>query len=1556
MTTVVGSSSTPIEFQIVDIYSTINKGDTSDLDRLADEDEALDPNVNLYCYRNQRALSYKNDTVIKLFGRTSDDRSILVNVSGFQTFFYLGFWEQITSLQAEYIVNTLKRKVNKRFTAHLTHWELIHKQPYEMFVGNDRFPFIKLYFRNNFALKAYEYAAMDTTKIAVSLGGEQIDYYVGESNLDEILKFLHVTDLKPASWAQITNYKVRFSKTSYCSLELDAHISAIHRLEKVTNAPFKIMIYDLECQSMLGELGEFPVAKKNYQKLARELIDLKQTHKSHPLISDPLKFPKTLETCLILAFTPYFYPSKIQQIKTVNNLKPSPSLIKKVANLIITLKENCIKNQQLVRNSNYNFTTCTECQQLLSTILESTFPPMLNEEESQHNTINKHNVIKEHDYLSVSPTLWASLDNLLKAKYANQDNLDNLSNYLEIMIQTAFEDYYDRFGISPIFLKGQVKPTRQELVTMTPEIQSIIQNPNYNYEKRLQELTDYLDRQLTPMHPKGDPIIQIGFTMQRLGQKDPYLKGIFTVDSCSNITNDELIYDENATEFTTKELKQLLNEANEKLNKALDKTPTAITDNILKSQEDLIKYYCEQQKKTDKANVLVRSFRDENSMIKAFAELVNMEDPDMVGGYNTFGFDDPYLADRATELSIREVVLSKLTRLKNDLSLICAPAGADKKEGEKMDKRKMETHYLEMKGRIPFDICRLIRPNHNLPTYRLDFVCRHFFKKVKNDVPPTQIPVLQRGDATDRANIARYCIIDCVLCNRLLDHQVIVPNLIAMSNVSIVPIRYLLFRGQTVKGYSLVIKKCSERGKIVRTLRKEERQPNADKYEGAIVLDPLIDIYDEPISVADFNSLYPSSMISENISNDTLVRDPKYDNLPGFEYNTIQYDEFYYQQAKHKKTGALLKRQDKIKRDEMRVVRFVGNKMGILPEIEKELIASRKFAKKKMAEYADVDPALEAAWNCQQLAYKVTCNSIYGITGAGVSPIYNKDVAASITATGRKMIIFSKNYVEQNYVDLPITLKRSNISTKNILVKKASCVYGDSVVGDTPILVRFGKSYQTAKYIKIGELIPRNELYLTCDDGKEVVPLIDIEVWSDKGWSQIHNVIRHKTHKMIYRVTTKNSLVEVTEDHSLLDNQGHRLTPNKVDNHKTALLQHEHPNISANPIPLIIDDKHLNQSTTYLCISSTKDQLEAALCWQQITSAGYYSKVEYHSDLYFVYACRKDIKRHNTNDLNICQQVTPIGMTDDYVYDLETEHGHFSAGIGNLVVHNTDSIFIKFDMYDQESGKKLQGFDAVFASMEICDRVSTEISLQLKDPQNLEFEKTIYPFLLINKKMYKGHYYTKMNIREYYENTMGFATKKRDSAPIAKIVVDGLTHLLFSTPKDQITQASIRKYLVEQFETILSGKLPLDVFIRTKSWKGHYANPDQIAQHVLATRQAIRDPGNQFSMGDRIPFVHIVNPKATLQGEKIETVDYVTQHNLKIDYQYYIEKQLINPLLKILSPNRNLGITEKWLLNILKNLTQAQQHVSTMDQFFKIIPKDKETTTHNEDSSASESD
>ena len=87
--------------------------------------------------------------------------------------------------------------------------------------------------------------------------------------------------------------------------------------------------------------------------------------------------------------------------------------------------------------------------------------------------------------------------------------------------------------------------------------------------------------------------------------------------------------------------------------------------------------------------------------------------------------------------------------------------------------------------------------------------------------------------------------------------------------------------------------------------------------------------------------------------------------------------------------------------------------MGIVTNIITELLEARNSTKKKMK--TETDPFIQNILDKRQLGYKVTANSLYGQCGAATSTFYDKDIAASTTATGRTMIIYAKTIIEEVY-------------------------------------------------------------------------------------------------------------------------------------------------------------------------------------------------------------------------------------------------------------------------------------------------------------------------------------------------------------------------------------------------------------------------------------------------------------------------------------------------------------------------------------------------------------
>ena len=97
-------------------------------------------------------------------------------------------------------------------------------------------------------------------------------------------------------------------------------------------------------------------------------------------------------------------------------------------------------------------------------------------------------------------------------------------------------------------------------------------------------------------------------------------------------------------------------------------------------------------------------------------------------------------------------------------------------------------------------------------------------------------------------------------------------------------------------------------------------------------------------------------------------------------------------------------------------------------------------------------------------------------------------------------------------------------------------IYGDSVTGDTPLLLRKNGIICVITIDKLGTIWREN-------GNKYQDTCIEYEVWSDMGWTKIKRVIKHLTDKDIYEIKTNRGYVKVTEDHSLLKNDGAEISP-----------------------------------------------------------------------------------------------------------------------------------------------------------------------------------------------------------------------------------------------------------------------------------------------------------------------------------------------------------------------------------------------------------------------------
>jgi DNA polymerase delta subunit 1 len=385
----------------------------------------------------------------------------------------------------------------------------------------------------------------------------------------------------------------------------------------------------------------------------------------------------------------------------------------------------------------------------------------------------------------------------------------------------------------------------------------------------------------------------------------------------------------------------------------------------------------------------VISYATEREMLEAFRDYLHEKDVDIITGWNIFGFDLEYLMKRAivTKCNLKFFQLSKLRGYNCELKLkkLSSSALGDN-----------DLKLVSMPGRFIFDLFHEVKKGYKLDSYKLDNVSKLYLDDNKIDMPAKEMFArYKEGDPVKLREVAEYCIKDTLLPHRLLSKMCILINLLEMAKATWVPLCFLVERGQQIKVFSQLTKKAREMGFMVPTIQYGQLAEQG--YEGATVLDAQKGAYYKPITALDFEGLYPSIMMAHNLCYSSLVMDPKYENVPGIEYETFEIP-----------VPSKVEGQPPTKR----MCKFAQGVPTLLPSILIELKQFRKQAKKDMAASTG---ALQAMYNGKQLAYKISMNSVYGFTGAskGILPCVN--IASTVTTKGRSMIDQTKEYVEKHF-------------------------------------------------------------------------------------------------------------------------------------------------------------------------------------------------------------------------------------------------------------------------------------------------------------------------------------------------------------------------------------------------------------------------------------------------------------------------------------------------------------------------------------------------------------
>jgi DNA polymerase elongation subunit (family B) len=1576
----------------------------------------------------QHSNGYKKRMVIQMFGLNEQGETCALFVEDMNPFFYVMVPSDWTErIKKQFVIDVVKKLGFAEGLIIKEKCALVKRKKLYGFDGGKMHNFVVLYFKNLAIMNRVKnlwYISCPETN-SYDLNPEGFNYNgaclkIYESNIPPLLRFFHMNEISPSGWVEFskenaTKISDEEKKTTSCTNEFVVGMQDIHaQPAKETRVPYKICSFDIEASS---SHGDFPLAIKTHKKLAANIVDVCRCIQSDDGIINNELLRKMIHVAFLNTKSENEYiDGNIQRIYSKRRL--SKSQIDSYFSKFITEK---IKNLTVESGVNYANTI-----------------------EAMFESIGKK--------LALSAQATAQVNGGGDGGDGGDSDSDGDGEE-----ETSENDNGITMNIVEEVKKTNVKTSHIALAQVDKDM-TVLQLLQSSALSREIKIT-HLNSALSGVFPEveGDKVTFIGSTFLKSGEERPYLNHCLTIDTC---------------------------------------------DSLRDVQNSEIQV-CE---------------GGERDMLLEWTTLIQREDPDIIIGYNIFGFDYNFMFHRALENDCATEFL-KLSRNKDKVCGQVDPKTrklAIEESTIVIASGQHDLQYIKMAGRLQIDMYNYLRRDYNMSSYKLDYVSGYFIgdavtkiehkinelgqdvttvytgntmgldvgsyisfeetsnstesykggekfkvirldsatkvfeisgkempnmeKKVrwglaKDDVTPQDIFRMTNEGPAERAIIAKYCIQDCNLVHHLMRKIDVLTGFIEMANICSVPISFLVFRGQGIKLTSFIAKKCSEKNTLIPVL---DRRFGNESYDGAIVLPPKCDLYlDNPVACVDYSSLYPSSMISENLSHDSKVWTKEYnldgilvcstgetdgdgvfiyDNLPGYEYVDVEYDTYVW---KHNARGKAIKTVNGKK-----VCRFAQPKMdgggnggaggekAIMPSILEELLEARSATRKLIPK--QTDDFMKNILDKRQLGYKVTANSLYGQCGAKTSSFYEIDVAASTTATGRKLLLYAKRVVEETYGNA-----QCQTSKYGVVNTRAEHVYGDSVAACTPVYVRFDGIIDVCPIETLAEKYgaSSNEWAYCKEDGKQTKQVCEmmcgVETWSEKGWTRLHRVIRHvlAPHKKMMRIVTHTGIVDVTDDHSLILANGEEISPKNVEI-GTKLLH------CALPQPTYTDARNTMSSVTieqarvmgfffgdgscgeYNCDSGKKHSwaLNNAsmefihkyleLCkiaypdlewvyYDTLKSSGVYkivskSKksgsivefVKFYRSMMYYKQCKiiPSIIINNTQEIResfwngmydadgfkdkngctridqknqisaacICLLAQSLGwktslntrsdkmdiyrmnMTkrtqkrctdsikkiitlpveeNQYVYDLTTNNHHFAAGIGNMIVHNTDSVFFTFNLADKD-GTPIRGKQALEITIELAQQVGELASSFLKAPHSLVYEKSIMPFCLLRKKGYVGIYY-ETNANKGTRKSMGIVLKRRDNAPIVKDVYGGIIDILM---KEQDTGRAI-SFLKDYLRNLVSEKIPLEKLIITKSLNSNYKNPQQIAHKVLADRMGQRDSGNKPSVGDRIPFIYIHNPdKKALQGERIEHPTYIKANNIRPNYTFYITNQIMKPV------------------------------------------------------------
>jgi DNA polymerase I len=337
---------------------------------------------------------------------------------------------------------------------------------------------------------------------------------------------------------------------------------------------------------------------------------------------------------------------------------------------------------------------------------------------------------------------------------------------------------------------------------------------------------------------------------------------------------------------------------------------------------------------------------DDETVLSEFLEFVQAFQPEIIVGYNSDGFDWPYIRERAKLHGIR-------------LNL-----GADG-SAVRYERGKM-LPSVNIVGRLNVDLFKLAKRDLGSVKVKTLENVAEFLGVLRKDervnLSPREINECW-FDASARESLYEYAKDDAV--STLGIAEKILPLQIELSKMIGYPLDELAKMGRGRQVEAFLTAEAFKRGELVPSKTGGEKT-----FEGAFVLPPERGLHEDVIDL-DFSSMYPTIMISFNVSPDTFVESP------GPEDDVYRAPEVGH---------AFRKTPD-----------------GFFKRIMSDLITRRRALKTEMKTH-DKNSDVYQMLDIQQQSIKILTNSFYGYTGWSAAKFYKQECAEATTAWGRHFI------------------------------------------------------------------------------------------------------------------------------------------------------------------------------------------------------------------------------------------------------------------------------------------------------------------------------------------------------------------------------------------------------------------------------------------------------------------------------------------------------------------------------------------------------------------------